>query len=78
MLMLPSFENDPRVELAACAAPRESSRTAFVQRFGGAAYDSVEALCGDPTLDAIYIATPHQMHRTHATCAVMAGKHVLL
>jgi phthalate 4,5-cis-dihydrodiol dehydrogenase len=78
MLMLPSFENDPRVELAACAAPRESSRTAFVQRFGGVAYDSVEALCGDPTLDAIYIATPHQMHRTHATCAVMAGKHVLL
>ncbi|HAE00231.1 MAG TPA: 4,5-dihydroxyphthalate dehydrogenase, partial [Rhodospirillaceae bacterium] len=55
MLMLPSFDKDPRVELAACAAPRESSRDAFVQRFGGVAYDSVEALCEDPTLDAIYI-----------------------
>ncbi|MDF1747865.1 MAG: Gfo/Idh/MocA family oxidoreductase [Alphaproteobacteria bacterium] len=78
MLMLPSFENDPRVVLAACAAPRESSRDAFVQRFGGVAYDSVEALCADPTLDAIYIATPHQMHRSHAECAVSSGKHVLL
>jgi phthalate 4,5-cis-dihydrodiol dehydrogenase len=78
MLMLPSFDNDPRVELSACAAPRESSRDAFVHRFGGTAYDSVEALCDDPNLDAIYIATPHQMHRDHATRAVMAGKHVLL
>lgn len=78
MLMLPTFRNDPRVQLAACAAPRQSSRETFLRDFGGAAYATVEELAEDPSVDAIYIATPHQMHRAHAEAALAAGKHVLL
>ena len=78
VLTLPSFKADPRVELVACAAPREASREAFLNEFGGSAYASVEELCADPSVEAVYIATPHQMHREHAEAALHAGKHVLV
>lgn len=78
MLTLPSLREDPHTKLVACAAPREESRAAFLAEFGGQAYPTVEALCADPQVEAIYVATPHQMHRDHAICAARAGKHVLV
>ncbi len=78
VLTLPSFKADPRVTLVACAAPRQDPRDTFTQEFGGNAYASVEELCADPAVEAIYIATPHQMHRVHAEAALRAGKHVLV
>lgn len=44
-------------------------------RFGDGAY---ERLVEDPSLDAVYIATPHAFHREHALLAIAAGKHVLV
>ncbi|MCI5109460.1 MAG: Gfo/Idh/MocA family oxidoreductase [Marivita sp.] len=78
MLTLPSIRHDPHVRLVACAAPREESRAAFEAEFGGQAYPDVDALCADPDVEAIYIATPHQMHRDHAVATARAGKHVLV
>lgn len=78
MLMLPTFRNDPRVRLVACSAPRELSRNAFTADFGGRAYETVADLAADPDVEAVYIATPHQMHREHAEAVLAAGKHVLL
>ncbi|MDU8945721.1 Gfo/Idh/MocA family protein [Ovoidimarina sediminis] len=78
MLTLPSLRRDPHTRLVACAAPREESRSAFLAEFGGRAYGTVEALCRDPEVEAVYIATPHQMHRDHAIAAARAGKHLLV
>lgn len=78
MLTLPSLLADPHIKLVACAAPREDSRDAFVKQFGGRAYDSVDALAQDPDVEAVYIATPHQMHREHATVLAAGGKHLLV
>lgn len=78
VLMLPSFWADPRVKLVAAAAPRAESRDAFTSEFGGTGHASVEALCADPAVEAIYIATPHQMHADHVIAAARAGKHVLV
>lgn len=78
MLTLPSLRHDPHTRLVACAAPRLESRDAFFKEFGGPAYATVEALCEDQDVEAVYIATPHQMHREHATIAARAGKHVLV
>lgn len=78
MLTLPSLIADPHTKLVACAAPREDSRQAFRNRFGGNAYDSIEALAGDPDVEAVYIATPHQMHREHAEILAAGGKHLLI
>ena len=78
MLTLPSLRHDPHVRLVACAAPRQASRDAFCAEFGGTAYAEVAQMCADPQLEAVYIATPHQMHRAHAEAAAAAGKHILV
>ena len=78
VLTLPSFKADTRIELVACAAPRQESRDAFQREFGGNAYATVQEMCADPAVEAVYIATPHQMHREHAEVVLQAGKHVLV
>ena len=41
-------------------------------------YDTFEELLADPTSDAVYIATPNNLHATHAIAALRADKHVLV
>lgn len=77
-LMLPTFGRDDRFKLVAAATPGATGRDAFVRDFGGRAYDSMEKLCADPGVDAIYIASPHQFHCKHVELAAAAGKHCLL
>ncbi len=78
MLTLPSLRGDCHTRMVACAAPRQESRDAFLAEFGGAAYATVPELVKAPEVEAIYIATPHQMHRDHAVAAAQAGKHILV
>lgn len=77
-LMLPTFTADPRVTLVAAADPLDHARTRFSQDFGAPAYASVQALCEDPRVDVIYIATPHQLHADHVQMAAAHGKHLLV
>jgi phthalate 4,5-cis-dihydrodiol dehydrogenase len=76
-LMLPTFVADRRVRLVAAADPRPEARALFQREFGRA-HENVEALCADPAVEAIYIASPHQMHAEHVRLAAQAGKHVLV
>ena len=78
MLMLPTLAQHPRVRLAAAADPRPAARARFAEEFGARSYDTVEAMCADPGLDAVYVATPHGMHVQHVRAAAAAGKHVLV
>lgn len=79
MLMAPALANHPRMALAACFDPRAEARARFAQDIPGSrAHDSFEALCDDPAIGAIYLATPHQLHATQAIRAARAGKHVLV
>jgi predicted dehydrogenase len=41
------------------------------------AYATVEELCADPEIDAVFVCTPHHLHKEHALTAIAAGKHVL-
>jgi phthalate 4,5-cis-dihydrodiol dehydrogenase len=77
-LMLPAFTADPRVELAAAADPRTEARDRFAADFGGRSYATVEELCGDASVEAVYVATPHQHHAQHAIVAASHGKHALV
>lgn len=78
MLMVPTFDADPRVKLVAAAAPRAESRAAFQRDYAGTGHETVEALCADPAVEAVYIATPHQLHVEHVLAAARAGKHILV
>lgn len=40
-------------------------------------YDSLEELCADPGIDAVYITTPHNTHIAYLRACLAAGKHVL-
>src|SRR3954471_4759913 len=78
MLMLPTFTSDPRVELVAAADPRPEAREQFARDFGGRTYESVQAMCDDPDMDAVYLATPHQFHAHQVQLVAGRGRHVLV
>lgn len=77
-LMLPTLAADPRLQLMAAADPRREAREQFRADFDARVYDSVEALCRDDNVEAVYIATPHHLHARHVETAVACGKHVLV
>jgi phthalate 4,5-cis-dihydrodiol dehydrogenase len=77
-LMLPTFAADPRIRMVAAHDPREDARERFAQEFGAKVYEDAEALCADPDVKAVYIASPHQFHLAHVKCAARHGKHVLV
>ena len=78
LFMLPTFLREPRLRLVAASDPLPGPRARFVSDFGGPAHDTFEALCADPNVDVVYIATPHGMHAAHACMALAHGKHVLV
>ena len=41
------------------------------------AYGNVDELCADPEVNAVYVCTPHHLHREHALAVIRAGKHLL-
>ena len=77
-VMLPTLAHDPRVKLVAAADPRAEARARFAEDFGARTYEDVEALCADPDVEVVYVATPHQMHAAHVKLAAEAGKHILV
>jgi phthalate 4,5-cis-dihydrodiol dehydrogenase len=76
-MVIPNIERLPITELVAAADTRPEARAQFVERTGGRAYDSVAALCADPDVDVIWVATPNQYHCEHVVMAASAGKHVV-
>ena len=56
----------------------ESARRAADAWGAPSAHGSYEALVADPSVDVVYVATPHPYHLPHALLAIEAGKHVLV
>ena len=77
-LMLPTLIGDPRLRIVAGADPREEARARFAADHAARTYATVEALCEDPDVEVVYIASPHQFHRPNVEAAARAGKHVLV
>src|SRR5581483_5293818 len=77
-VMLPTFLEDDRVQLVAATDPRVEARKRFAADFNAIGYESVEALCSDPKVEVVYIATPHELHAEHVRIAAGHGKHVLV
>lgn len=77
-LMLPAFLADRRVRLVAAYDPRADARARFAAEFGATAHESAEALCDDPEVEAVYVASPHGHHRVHVGRAAASGKHALV
>ena len=67
-----------RTRLDAIASRDTARGKAFATAHGaGRIYDTYEQLAADPTIDAVYIATPHGFHAEHALLCLRQGKAVL-
>lgn len=77
-LMLPTFLADPRIELVAACDPRDEARSQFAQDFSAPVYETIDELASDASVEAIYVASPHQFHAAHTRIAARRGKHVLV
>lgn len=77
--VLPAMEKRPFVQLVAGADVNRRVLDTFLQRYPGTrGYSSVEELCGDPEVEAVWVATPNRYHCPHAIVAVEHGKHVVV
>lgn len=77
-LMLPTLVSHPAIVLVAAADPRAEARNRFAADFSARAYATVEEMCADPDVQAVYIATPHQFHAANVIAAAANRKHVLV
>lgn len=72
-----SFKSD-NAELAAVASRTLQKAQDFASEYNvPKAYGHYEALCFDPDIDIIYLATPNSHHAENIKMALNAGKHVL-
>ena len=76
-LFLPGVETSAVTRIVAAADRRAGALEAFKAKYGGRGYESVEALCADPEVDVIWVATPNQFHCEHSVMVAEAGKHVI-
>jgi len=67
------------LDVAAVGSRRIDSAREFADQYGiPNAHGSYEELAADPTVDIVYIATPHPSHVENALLALDHGKHVLV
>jgi predicted dehydrogenase len=66
-------------QVSAVGSRSDNGAQAFAGRFGiGRAHGSYEALVADPEVDVVFVATPHNTHRSCALLALEADKHALI
>jgi phthalate 4,5-cis-dihydrodiol dehydrogenase len=76
--ILPPLSRLPYIKITAAADTRADALEKFRAAYGGEVFDSVEAMCGSANVDAVYIATPNQLHARHVIAAAERGKHVIV
>ncbi len=73
-----SLQDVPGASVVANAARDMDRAQAFADAHGiPTTYDSYEALCNDPNVDIVYIASKTQDHHRDLMMAIAAGKHIL-
>jgi phthalate 4,5-cis-dihydrodiol dehydrogenase len=76
--ILPAMESAPQIELVAGADVNPRVLQTFHSRYGARTYDSVEKLCEDSGVEAVWISTPNKFHAPHTIIAAQHGKHVVV
>lgn len=76
--ILPAMESMPEIALVAGADVNPRVLETFHQRYGAKTYDSVEKLCSDPEVEAVWVSTPNKFHAPHTITAANHGKHVVV
>ena len=73
----PAIVSEPRSELHAVMDISEKRANEFVARYPARIHTDFKEAVSDPSIDAVYIATPVFLHKEQSIKALAAGKHVL-
>jgi phthalate 4,5-cis-dihydrodiol dehydrogenase len=74
---VPAIRGNPAFELAAVADPVADMREAAAKEAGAAPYADLPSMLQAANLEAVYIATPTELHPEHVATVCAAKKHVL-
>jgi phthalate 4,5-cis-dihydrodiol dehydrogenase len=74
---LPAIRNSPQFQLAAVAEPAADVRAAVAAETGVEVHEDLAGLLHQDGIDAVYVATPTELHPDHVAQACAARKHVL-
>jgi predicted dehydrogenase len=78
-VLLPAFAEAKRASFQCIVSARGVSARQLAQRFAFREVgNDFDQLCQDPSIDAIVIATRHDLHARQAVAALEAGKHVFV
>ncbi len=76
--LVPAFRGASVARLAGLWRRDPAKASADGARFGvPLVFDSAEALCASPEIDAVFVVSPDALHREHVLMALRAGKPVL-
>jgi phthalate 4,5-cis-dihydrodiol dehydrogenase len=76
--MVPAIEAHPSFVLSGAADPNPELRARFAKDHPCRVDSSAAELIGRADIDAVYIATPHALHREHGVLAAHHGKHAIV
>ena len=76
--ILPPISKLPFIKVTAAADTRTDALAKFKETYKGETFTSVEAMCASSNVDAVYVATPNQLHAEHAITAANHKKHVIV
>jgi phthalate 4,5-cis-dihydrodiol dehydrogenase len=76
--VMPAMVAMPHVNLVAGADINPRALQAFTTQYDAKTYTSIEALCDDPDIDTVWIATPNTFHCPHVLLGAARGKHVIV
>jgi phthalate 4,5-cis-dihydrodiol dehydrogenase len=74
---VPAIRGNPDFELVAVTEAATDVREAVGAELGVATHPDLPSMLGSGRLDAVYIATPTELHPEHVAMVCAAGKHVL-
>jgi predicted dehydrogenase len=77
-IFAPAIKQSKNSRLSAIMARDKKKAEVFAKKHEVAKfYDTAQALCNDPEIDVVYIASPAFLHCEHTVLAARCGKHIL-
>ena len=76
--ILPPVSALPFIKVAAAVDTRTDALAKFRETYKGETFTSIDEMCASSNVDAVYVATPNQLHAQHAITAADHKKHVIV
>jgi scyllo-inositol 2-dehydrogenase (NADP+) len=74
----PLIRRQGRLEIRGFVARDPGRRAEAIEAWGGLGYSSLEEALGDPEIDLVVLATPHDLHAEQVVRTLGAGKHCVV